>query len=323
MAYEYEKYITDIDSMKNTIERYGVAIIPNVLNDDEIKQMNDGMWDYLEYVSQKFDKPILRANRKSWINYLKMFPKHSMLLQQFGVGHTQYIWDLRQNENIVEIFSRLWDVPKEDLLVSFDGASFHFPPEDTNRGWYRQTWYHTDQSYLRPEFECVQSWITGLDVEEGDATLAFMEGSNKYHDEFRQKFGITDRSDWFRLEESEQKAFYDEKGCIDKKIHCPAGSMVFWDSRTIHCGTEPMKTRKNKNLRNVAYICMTPRNRASESMLNKKRKAFKDLRMTSHWPHKPKLFPKNPRTYGNPLPNITEVKEPKLTDLGYRLAGFD
>lgn len=323
MAYEYEKYITDIDSLKNTIERYGVGIVPNVLDDKEINQMNEGMWDYLEYVSQKFDKPIQRDDRKSWVHYLKMFPKHSMLLQQFGVGHAQYIWDLRQNEKIADIFSRFWDVPKEDLLVSFDGASFHFPPEDTNRGWYRKTWYHTDQSYLRPEFECLQSWITGLDVEEGDATLAFMEGSNKYHDEFREKLGITDRSDWFRLEESEQKAFYDEKGCIDKKIHCPAGSMVFWDSRTIHCGTEPMKRRKNKNLRNVAYICMTPRDRASDAMLNKKRKAFKDLRMTSHWPHKPKLFPKNPRTYGNPLPNITEVKEPKLTELGYRLAGFD
>ena len=323
MAYEYEKYITDIASLKNTIERYGVGIIPNVLNDEEIKQMNDGMWNYLEYVSQKFDKPIQRDDRKSWVHYLKMFPKHSMLLQQFGVGHAQYIWDLRQNEKIVDIFSKFWDVPKEDLLVSFDGASFHFPPEDTNRGWYRKTWYHTDQSYLRPEFECLQSWITGLDVEEGDATLAFMERSNNYHDEFREKFGITDRSDWFRLEKEEQKAFYDEKGCIDKKIHCPAGSMVFWDSRTIHCGTEPMKKRENKNLRNVAYICMTPRDRASNAMINKKRKAFKDLRMTSHWPHKPKLFPKNPRTYGNPLPNITQVKEPKLTELGYRLAGFD
>ena len=323
MAYEYEKYITDIASLKNTIEEYGVGIIPNVLDDKEIKQMNDGMWDYLEYVSQKFDKPIKRDDRKSWVHYLKMFPKHSMLLQQFGVGHAQYIWDLRQNEKIVDIFSQFWDVPKEDLLVSFDGASFHFPPEDTNRGWYRKTWYHTDQSYLRPEFECLQSWITGLDVEEGDATLAFMESSNNYHDEFREKFGITDRSDWFRLEKEEQKAFYDEKGCIDKKIHCPAGSMVFWDSRTIHCGTEPMKKRENKNLRNVAYICMTSRDRASDAMLNKKRKAFKDLRMTSHWPHKPKLFPKNPRTYGNPLPNITQVKEPKLTELGYRLAGFD
>ena len=76
---------------------------------------------------------------------------------------------------------------------------FHFHPEDTNRGWCRQTWYHTDQSYLRPEFGILQSWITGLDVEEGDATLAFMEGVISIMMNFRQKFGITDRSDWFKI----------------------------------------------------------------------------------------------------------------------------
>ena len=58
-----------------------------------------------------------------------------------------------------------------------------FPfPEETNRGWHRSTWYHTDQSYLRPDFECVQDWVTAYDVDEGDATLAFMEKSNIYHD---------------------------------------------------------------------------------------------------------------------------------------------
>ena len=41
-----------------------------------------------------------------------------------------------------------------------------------------------------------------------------------------------------------------------------------------------------------------------------------------HWPHKPKLFPKNPRTYGGPLPNITDVPKPNLTDLGLRIAGY-
>jgi|TARA_B110000902_G_C14162051_1_gene533565 hypothetical protein len=322
MSYETEKFMTDIEGLKDTIEELGVAIIPNVLNEEEIKAMNEGSWSYLEHVTQMFDKPIKRTDSNSWVQYLKMFPKHSMLLQQYGIGHAQYIWDLRQNEKIVDIFSQFWEVPKEDLLVSFDGASFHFPPEDTKRGWYRQTWYHTDQSYLRPDFECIQSWITGYDVDEGDATLAFMESSNQYHDEFKEKFGITDTGDWFRLEKEEQKAFYDEKGCLEKRISCPAGSMVLWDSRTIHCGTEPLKNRKNKNLRNVAYICMTPRERATQSMLNKKQKAFNELRMTSHWPHKPKLFPKNPRTYGEPLPNVTDVKEPELTELGFRLAGF-
>ena len=44
--------------------------------------------------------------------------------------------------------------------------------------------------------------------------------------------------------------------------------------------------------------------------------------MTSHWPAKVKLFPKNPRTYGNPLPEITSIVKPELTELGKKLAGF-
>ena len=49
---------------------------------------------------------------------------------------------------------------------------------------------------------------------------------------------------------------------------------------------------------------------------------FNELRMTTHWPHKPKLFPKNPRTYGGPLPDVTDVEKPELTELGKRISGF-
>jgi hypothetical protein len=41
---------------------------------------------------------------------------------------------------------------------------------------------------------------------------------------------------------------------------------------------------------------------ATESDLKKKRKYFEEQRMTSHWPHKIKVFAKTPRTYGNILP---------------------
>lgn len=321
MSYEHDKYVTTPENLKGTIEKYGVGIIPNVLGEEEIESMKNGMWDYLEHTTQKFEKPISRENDKTWIEYLKLYPKHSMLLQQYGVGHSQFVWDVRQNPKVVDIFSKFWEVPPEDLLTSFDGASFHFPPENSNRGWYRQTWYHTDQSYFRPNFECVQSWVTAYDVEEGDATLAFMESSNTYHKEFQEHHQLTDKSDWYKHNRLEQ-SFYEEKGCEEKRIQCKAGSMVFWDSRTIHCGTEPLRSRKEKNLRNVVYICMTPRSLATEANLKKKRKALNDLRMTTHWPHKPKLFPKNPRTYGGPLPDVTDVPKPHLTDLGKNISGF-
>ena len=175
----YKKYITTPENIRTTINQYGVAIIPNVLNDDETKNMQVGMWDYLEHITQKFDTPITQDNKESWREYSKLFPKHSMLLQQWGIGHAQFIWDLRQNEKIVDIFSKIWKCPHEDLLVSFDGASFHFPPEVTNKGWYRNNmWYHTDQSYTRNDFECIQSWVTAYDVKKNDATLAFLENSN-------------------------------------------------------------------------------------------------------------------------------------------------
>merc|ERR1711871_26957 len=166
------------------------------------------------------------------------------------MGH-QFVWNIRQNPKVVDIFSKIWSTKPEDLLTSFDGASFHFPPEETNRGWYRQTWYHTDQSYFRPDFECIQSWVTAYNVGEGDATLAFMEGSNKYHKEFNKYFSEINiefankgnKSDWYKHSRVEQK-FYEDKGCEEKRIRCKAGDMVFWDSGTIHCGTEAVRMRE-------------------------------------------------------------------------------
>ena len=302
MSYEYEKYLCSPENVKDTVLKYGAAIVPSVLDSSEIENMKLGMWSYLENTTQKFERPIDRNDPKTWVEYQKLYPKHSMLLQQYGVGHSQFVWSIRQNPNVVNIFSKIWSEKPEDLLTSFDGASFHFPPEETNRGWYRQTWYHTDQSYFRPDFECIQSWVTAYDVNEGDATLAFMECSNIYHKEFQEVNKVTDKSDWYKHTREEQ-SFYEKKGCEEKRIKCNAGDMVFWDSRTIHCGTEPIKTRNKQNLR-------------------KKRKALDQLRMTTHWPHKPKLFPVNPRTYGGPLPNVTPVPKPELTELGKKIAGF-
>ena len=223
---------------------------------------------------------------------------------------------------MVKIFSEIWQTLPEDLLVSFDGLSFAPPPEFTNRGWYRNhTWYHSDQSFTRNDFECIQGWVTGIDVKEGDATLAFYENSHNVHKKFGKTFDIKDQKDWYKLSKDEEK-FFKDNDCYEKRIKCPRGSLVLWDSRTIHCGTEAMKTRIEPNFRAVSYICYQPRSLSTPKQLEKKQKAFREMRMTSHWPAKIKLFPKNPRTYGGPLPEITPIAPPQLTELGERLAGF-
>ena len=318
-TYEGEKYYTTKENLKNTLLEYGVAIIPNVLDDNECKNIRKGIWSYFEHITNSAMK---RNNQDSWKHIYKLYPLHSMLFQYWNVGHAQVSWDVRQNPKIVDIFANLWNCQQEDLLVSFDGLGFNIPPEITGRGWNRNnTWFHTDQSYTRNDFECVQSWVTALDVDAGDATLAFLEKSNNFHEDFKNEFNITDKEDWYKLTKEEEQ-FYIDKGCEHKKIKCPKGSMVFWDSRTIHCGSEALKGRENPKFRYIIYLSYLPRDKSTTKLLLKKQKAFNELRTTTHNAALAKMFPKTPRTYGGEIPEIVTINAPILTNLGKRLAGF-
>lgn len=321
--YESEKYFTTVENLKNTLDTFGVAIVPNVLNEEECDEGYNKMWEYFEHITKEWEKPLKKDDTSTYRSFWDLFPVHSMLVQHWNAGHAQYVWDIRQNEKAINTYSKgIWGCENEDLLVSFDAVSMHLPPEITNRGWYKgNRWYHTDQSFLRPDFECIQSYVTLKDVNVGDATLTIMESSHKYHTEFKEEFNVTEKRDWYILNENEER-FYTDRGCNYKRIYCPKGSMVFWDSRTIHSGTEPLKTRKKSNFRSIVYLCYMPRSTATKANLKKKQKAFNELRMTSHWPNKSKLFAKNPRTYGKKIPDFTPIDPPILNELGMKMAGF-
>ena len=321
--YEGEKYFSTIDKVKEVLNMYGVAIIPNVLDKIECENMLNGVWDYFEKLTKNWELPIDRNNEKTWREIYKLYPMHSMLFQFWQVGHCQASWDVRQNEKIVEIFCKLWDCKKEDLLASFDGLGFSLPPEVTNKGFLekkrsKKVGFHSDQSYLKKSFECYQSWMTALDVKEGDATLAFIEKSHLYHAEMGEHFGIKENNDWYTLE-GEHERFCIDKGCEYKKIKCPKGSLVLWDSRVIHCGTQPMKERIERNLRCVIYLCYLPRIKVDKTDLKKKKKWFEEMRTCGH---NGKVFNKFPRIYpGYDKPVVNAVEAPALTELGKRLAG--
>lgn len=321
-SYRFTKYVCTKDNLRKTLKKYGAAIIPSVLSEEECESMVSKIWDFLEHITKKWEKPLDRNDPNTWKEFTNLYPLHSMLLQHYSVGHAQASWDVRQNPKIVEIFAHFWDCSSEDLLVSFDGLSFHLPPEVTNRGWNRgNAGYHTDQSFTETGFKCMQSFVSGLDINEDDATFSFFEKSNRYQEEFREKYEITDKRNWYKLEK-EQLDFYFEKGCKLRNIKCPKGSLVLWDSRTIHCGIEPNKERIQPNLRAVIYLCYMPKKLCSEKDLNKKRKALAELRTTSHYPCHIRLFSKQPRTYGGELQEITPIEPPVLTDLGKSLAGI-
>jgi hypothetical protein len=312
------------DTLRAVLDKYGVAIIPNVLNAEEIAQFNSKGSEMLRNLTANFPGgPVTFEKEESWRKFFELMPLHSMLMQHFGVGHSQHLWDVRQNPNVAGIFAKLWSVKPEELLVSFDGMAIHFPPEVTGKGWYKHNdWLHCDQDFRNNTFCSVQSWVTGYDVTEQDATLRALIGSHKLHKQFAAKFGKQFKftGNWHKFSTPEEREFY--AGCQEIAVACPAGSMVFWDSRTIHCGREPIKGRKQARLRHVAYVCYTPRSWANAKDLKKKQQHFNARRTTRHTPHKPTVFGKMPITYGRTLPTMGTLPAPILSRLGESLAGF-
>jgi len=314
-------YICTLENVKDTLEKYGFAVIENVLSIEECDSIKEKAWKEINLLTSTLINPIDINKPESWKSIYEMFPVHSMLIQHYGIGHMQWCWDIRQNKNVVDVFSKIWNTSPEDLLTSFDGISMHFPPEKTKRGWFKNNWIHTDQSSFKKGRMCIQGFVSLYDINENDATLRVFEKSHNFHESFFKDNEIEEKKDWFKLEE-EHYEYFTNKDCKIVDITCKAGSIVLWDSRTFHQGKEPNKCRTTENIRLISYVCMLPRKISSLKDLEKKRKAFNELRMTTHWPHKPKLFPKNPRTYGKELPTLLKIEKPTLTELGKKLAGF-
>ena len=68
---------------------------------------------------------------------------------------------------------------------------------------------------------------------------------------------------------------------------------------------------------------MTPRSLATKKELEKRKKLFSELRMTSHWPHKVRLFPKIPQTYGKQIKDIADITSEMvynyITENGFKM----
>ena len=130
---KYKTYNTDLNNVNDYLDKNGVAVIPNILTENECFYFRNHIWNEIKYVSQnRFDV----NNENTWNEFYNFYPVHSMLLHHFSLGHMQPIWDIRQHPSVYQVFEKIWSVSVNDLLVSFDGLSIHLPPEKTNRGWY-------------------------------------------------------------------------------------------------------------------------------------------------------------------------------------------
>lgn len=317
-----------------TLSDNGFEVVDNIIDMNTCIKLRTEMWNWLNAKTKNCDRPIVENDFTTYKTIFELRPLHGMLLQHWDTGHNPMSWTIRQHPAVIERFADIWGT--EDLVTSFDGLSISLPPEYTNRGWHHSgksscsEWFHCDQSFTRNEFECVQGLVNLYDINSGDATLRVLNKSHLLHGEVARKLNLIAKQDWYKLQPHEKDYYLQRLGhSADICVKAKAGSLILWDSRLIHQGTEPKPDRQQINYRCALYVCMLPKKNCNSNMLRKRIRCFEDRRTTNHNPVKVKMFSRLPNTWFGgrgagtpPLPLVEMDKNLQITQKMKNLVGY-
>ena len=274
-------------NLTNLIKTNGYAIVTNVITTDKSDSYIAKIWSWLE----SLNGGINRNDSSTWITHEKAkkenlksynWPKNSHgIISNYGISHSNFVWEARCEKNIKTVFSQIWNT--NELLVSYDGVCVMLPQNITqveNTSY----WFHFDQSPNKEGFQCVQGFLNLQDTTENDGCLMVYPKSNNYHKIFFEEKGLKFDYDWYAFNEiNKGNEWMINKGLNPIKVIAPKGSLILWDSRTVHCSSPP----KSNNIRYAIYICMMPKFTALKEDIELKKHLFKNRIGTSHWPNKP------------------------------------
>jgi len=296
------------------LEELGYCVIPQLLSVPETELLYERVWH--EYI----EKAWLNCKMDDRSNWKETFPMHN----RYGIfsgpaGQIQVMWDLRQDPRIVTIFARVWNT--SNLIVSMDGLSLICPPEI--RVNYVKPWPHVDQrssssnmahgnspsiafvseSSLKTNPFTIQGQFLFEDSFDGDGGFYCIPKSHLRFDEFAiqlealQTMEAPQEEIWkaqndyllefFGTGTDESKNPY----CM-KHITAPKGSLILWDSRTVHWNQQASNDRPcrdNPKIRMVGYLSYVPKARLTNEGRALRKEAFETGVGTGHNPATPEL----------------------------------
>lgn len=271
-----------IASYLRDLEEQGYCVIPEVLSTSEAKALYERVW--YEFIEKAWPKCKM-DDRSHW---KEEFPIHD----QYGIfkgpaGQIQVMWDLRQDPRIVDVFAEVWNT--NDLVVSMDGISLMCPPE-IRKGSF-DPWPHVDQSnivfvsesLLKTNPYTIQGQFLFEDSFDGDGGFYCIPKSHLRFDEFapqlKEEANIASWTynnkflmDFFSHAKDELGNAYSMK-----HITAPRGSLILWDSRTVHWNQSPSENRppsENPRVRMVGYLLYLPKTRLTAEARMLRKEAF-------------------------------------------------
>ncbi|RMY72274.1 hypothetical protein D0863_04621 [Hortaea werneckii] len=254
---------------RDEFHKKGCVLIRNLLSREKAEYYRPKQLQWLKNFELGFDE----NDRSTWnADHLPVSFKGGMYFA-YGSAHEKFAWEARTEPAIIDVFEKLWET--KELICSFDGMNVFPPRNDLN--W--SSWPHCDQNPERKGMQAVQGLANFAPNGPNDGGLVLMGGSAKLFNEFFAQKQIK-FMDLFLFNKNDVK-WFEDRGCTFDKIDMEPGDFVLWDSRTMHMAKFP----EGDQIRHAQYICMTPRNFATEEALKTKKYCFENFMGTTHWPH--------------------------------------
>lgn len=296
------------------LKRDGVCVVPGLFTEAECSEHVDAIMKDLEVHVPGFKY----QDQATWhILREKTKATHGLIIQQFGFGWLQSVVNVRTHPKIVSLFRDFWTVGvskldmEKGLLSSADALSVSLMPpalinaKRSKAGYHRDNanWLHWDRS-PSDKLKSYQGLLNMKDVEKDlGSTFCFISGSHKRQAAFQAKFLQGKEKDenprFYLLSKQEHFDFYRQEADYFA-LKLKAGDFLLWDSRLIHQGRPPVFDEKTSVPleRCAVYACYQPKKWATSKDVKKKRKAYQELRTTTHNASgSVELFSKKPRLY--------------------------
>lgn len=307
------------------LHEHGYVVIKEALSQQEVATTLDKLWQYLEGLGTGIDRHDVSTWKDDrWPPYVD-----GGIVPSFGIGQSSAQWFVRGNTNVRKSFEALWGT--EELLVSFDGMPI-WRPWSYEHSWKTSSggWLHIDQHPIaRPGLHCVQGLVNLLPMGPHTGGNVLIPGSHKDFPHIPEKYPTRIAKLPFEVDHFRYPS---DDPLLDNSMMChlEPGDLLLWDSRTIHCsasalsGAEP--PAPDRLLRACSLVCMLPKSKASQEVLEQRKAAVPARISTTNWTDR---FIDTGR-YPGMLRIPKEVREkytlppvPKLDQNQLRLVGFN
>lgn len=242
------------DELKTKLAEHGVCVVTGILSQQECSDF-ERYWqaDLLNALHSTKGEESSQAGKRLQEEGITTWPQEwstglgkKGTASQRGLPHGSFAWRARLHAAVRGTFAKIYDKSRDELAVGLDCV--FWSSTDSSAAESNAEWLHCDQNHRTGmTWPCVQG-VLYVWPSEGERASTTVVWPGSHRDAYQKimddanalKRGESVAGQTVRLSRLSDPHFRDtitsQAVAGSRRVPCPAGSLLLWDSRTIHQG---------------------------------------------------------------------------------------